>query len=218
MLLFPVTGKNRDKIINSLEEFFLTKDSVSSICSRSGITLRAFSKGLRSALGLSPDEPNLYKILPDGRKLCSVCRSLKFIHDFPEKPLKTSYIIDTCLSCLQPTTKYRLGDNYELHKRIQSKLTNKIINAITRPTKGNQKLDFTGCSTEFLKQHIENQFKPGMTWENHGLWHLDHIVPCTLFNLTNDWEAKSCFKWENLQPLWAAENLSKNDEFDLCPV
>lgn len=80
---------------------------------------------------------------------------------------------------------------------------------------GNKKtasiLVLVGCSLFRLKQHIESQFKEGMSWENHGLygWHIDHIVPCSHFDFTKKEDQYKCFNYKNLQPLWAEENLSK---------
>ena len=66
-----------------------------------------------------------------------------------------------------------------------------------------------GCSIEEAVNHIEGQFKNGMTWDNHGEWHIDHIIPLSAFNLECAEDiAKACHH-TNLQPLWAAENLSK---------
>jgi len=68
-----------------------------------------------------------------------------------------------------------------------------------------------GCSPSFLRGYIEAKFEIGMTWENYGEWHVDHIIPCAGFDLRNPEAQKECFHYSNLQPLWAEENLSKND-------
>ena len=52
-----------------------------------------------------------------------------------------------------------------------------------------------------------------MTWENHGVWHIDHIKPCCQFNLIDEEEQKKCFHYTNLQPLWAKDNLSKGGKY-----
>jgi len=76
-------------------------------------------------------------------------------------------------------------------------------------TKSHRTLSLIGCSAKALKQHIESQFSTGMSWENHSEWHIDHIVPCAAFDLTDPVAQKKCFNYANLRPLWAHENLSK---------
>lgn len=74
-----------------------------------------------------------------------------------------------------------------------------------------------GCSVDELKIHLESQFTEGMSWDNYGYygWHVDHIKPCALFNLTLDSEQRKCFHYTNLQPLWAKDNLTKSDSYDI---
>lgn len=68
----------------------------------------------------------------------------------------------------------------------------------------------TNCTTDFLKEWFEYKFTPEMTLENYGeYWHIDHIVPCSLFNLLDPEQLKTCFHWTNLQPLEAKVNRSK---------
>ena len=52
-----------------------------------------------------------------------------------------------------------------------------------------------------------------MTWQNHGKfgWHIDHINPCSRFNLSDIEQQKQCFHYSNLQPLWWWENLKKSN-------
>lgn len=67
-----------------------------------------------------------------------------------------------------------------------------------------------GCTLETFKLHIESQFKLGMTWENYGEWHIDHIFPLSKAN--NDDLLKKAVHYTNLQPLWAEENLKKSNK------
>ena len=77
-------------------------------------------------------------------------------------------------------------------------------------------LELTGCSIPFLKEHLEKQFKQGMTWDNHTTdgWHIDHIRPCCSFDLTKKEQQEECFHYTNLQPLWATDNLKKGGAWD----
>jgi hypothetical protein len=68
-----------------------------------------------------------------------------------------------------------------------------------------------GCSRDELVTHLSALFKPGMTLQNHGLhgWHIDHIIPCVKFDLTDVNQLKQCFHYTNLQPLWCNKNWDK---------
>lgn len=98
--------------------------------------------------------------------------------------------------------------NYRLKRIIRSMVsrTCKTLKVI----KSSKSLKYVGCTPEQLKQYIESKFKPGMSWDNHGVygWHLDHIKPISKFSTNNVFEANH---YTNLQPLWAKENLSKHD-------
>jgi len=64
-----------------------------------------------------------------------------------------------------------------------------------------------GYTREQLRQHLESQFQEGMDWDNFGTgWHIDHIKPVSSFKLE---EFKECWSLDNLQPLWAKDNMSK---------
>lgn len=85
--------------------------------------------------------------------------------------------------------------------------------------KKNSTIELLGCTVREAIEHIEKQFKEGMTWKNHSVkgWHIDHIRPCSSFDLTDPEQQKQCFNYKNLQPLWAKDNLSKNDRLDWEP-
>ena len=73
--------------------------------------------------------------------------------------------------------------------------------------------DILGCDKQYLISHLESQFTEGMSWENYGQWHIDHIKPCANFDLTDHGQQKVCFHYSNLQPLWAEENFSKGAKY-----
>jgi len=85
--------------------------------------------------------------------------------------------------------------------------------------KNNQKqgstLEALDCSFEQLKKHLESKFQPEMSWDNYGKngWHIDHIKPLSIFNLKDNEQYKEAFRYTNLQPLWAEDNLKKGNRY-----
>ena len=69
--------------------------------------------------------------------------------------------------------------------------------------------EILGAELDLIKQHLEDQFQDGMTWENMGEWHIDHIIP--LASAKTKEELICLCHYSNLQPLWATDNLSKGD-------
>jgi hypothetical protein len=67
-----------------------------------------------------------------------------------------------------------------------------------------------GCSFEDFKTHLQNQFTKGMSWENAGEWHLDHIYPVSLAK--DEEELIRLNHYTNFQPLWAKDNLKKSNK------
>ena len=107
---------------------------------------------------------------------------------------------------------------YDIHFKMRSNLSRRIREILKGTEKSAPTLKLLGVpNIEFLWQHLEKQFKPGMTKENHGVhgWHIDHIRPCASFDLTKPEEQKKCFHYTNLQPLWATENISKGAKYEM---
>lgn len=102
---------------------------------------------------------------------------------------------------------------HDLEYYIKDRLSTRIRMAILnhKGTKNTSSIELLGASIDVVRKHIESQFLPGMTWENHGMkgWHIDHIIPCDSFDLRDMDEQKRCFNYKNLQPLWAEDNLEK---------
>ena len=69
-----------------------------------------------------------------------------------------------------------------------------------------------GYSAIQFRDHIARQFLPGMTWANHGEWHVDHIYPLSGFDLSQPSERAAANSLGNLRPLWAIDNMKKSDE------
>lgn len=96
-----------------------------------------------------------------------------------------------------------------LNFKIKNNLRCRIWKAIKRENKTLKTMDFIGCTIHELKIHLEMQFTEGMNWDNYGKWEIDHIKPCSKFDLTDIEQQKICFHYTNLQPLWQIDNLKK---------
>ncbi len=82
-----------------------------------------------------------------------------------------------------------------------------------RGAKGEKMLSILGCSIADFWLYLESKFESGMTRENYGsVWHVDHIMPCAIFDLTKPEHQKRCFHFSNLQPLFAEDNRAKSDK------
>jgi len=111
-----------------------------------------------------------------------------------------------------------IRDNKNSKKKlstIKGKLNNSMGAGMCRALKGNkagqQWETIVGYNIEELKHNLESKFLPGMTWDNYGTWHIDHIIPKSFFVFEDykDVEFQYCWFLGNLQPLWAEDNLKK---------
>ena len=111
-------------------------------------------------------------------------------------------------SRIYANTKYHNDLNYRLVRLLRGR----IWKALKRNSKYSTSLELLGCSIEELKIYLEKQFVKDMNWQNYGKWHIDHVKPCSSFDLTDLEQQKLCFHYSNLQPLWAKDNIKKSDK------
>ena len=124
------------------------------------------------------------------------------VHSDPEHRKERQRIWQKQKALTDPTFKLKMSLRGRMYK---------VLKGIVKvsPT-----LTLVGCTVEELWIHLEKQFKPGMTRENYGLWHVDHIKPLSAFNLFIPEQQMIAFHFTNLQPLWAKENLSKGPKYN----
>lgn len=100
-------------------------------------------------------------------------------------------------------------------------MTRKIAHALRvrlrRAVKKGSAVKNLGCSVSELLAHLENLFQSGMSWDNYGKWHIDHIKPLSLYDLTDPAQLAEACNYSNLQPLWAADNIRKLNKLDYNP-
>jgi len=95
--------------------------------------------------------------------------------------------------------------NYKLSCRLRSRIYNAFRRANAKKLSDTENI--LGATVAETKAHIEAQFQPGMSWENYGDWHVDHIIPLASAKTAEDLVAL-CHHL-NLQPLWASDNRAK---------
>ena len=122
----------------------------------------------------------------------------------------------------QKRSKYTLLKYHTDNKfKILHNLRRRLLKVLKKNKKFNHTIELIGCSIDYLKQHLEKQFQPGMTWDNYGRgwhgkkeWQIDHIKPCDKFDLSKADEQRKCFHYTNLQPMWAEENNKKRNIYE----
>ena len=99
---------------------------------------------------------------------------------------------------------FKLLENY---RRRLNKLYNTVN--IKKQNKSNMLI---GCTPLELKVYLCKLFIDNMTCNNYGEWEIDHIIPCTFFDINDPTELKQCFYYTNLQPLWKIDNIKKHNK------
>ena len=129
-----------------------------------------------------------------GNKKCNYCNEIKPIDNFRHNRLK-------CKICERDDPK-------EKFKRV---VRTRIYNALLR-NKNKNTIEYLGCKPDdYVKWISYNSYD--YIIENHGkLWHIDHVIPLSKFNLENEEEQFIAFNWRNTTAVSIKENLSKNNK------
>lgn len=100
--------------------------------------------------------------------------------------------------------------------KIIKNLRGRIYVALKKGIKSDTTKNLLGCSIPFFTEYFESLFTEGMSWERYlnGEIHIDHKIPCAYYDLLDPNQQRECFSWQNLQPLWAEDNLKKGATID----
>ena len=88
-------------------------------------------------------------------------------------------------------------------------------------TKDSSCFDYLDYTLEDLREHLESQFEPWMSWDNWGqittdrrTWNIDHIYPHSKlpYDSMEHPNFKKCWALDNLRPLCAIENIKKSNK------
>lgn len=165
-------------------------------------------------------------------KKCNKCNNIKLITEFYKDKSKKDGHETICKTCILAKKKIYYQENkdkrheYERKRyheneevRIKKLLRRRFSMALT--SKGVKKcksiIELSGCELDFLKNWIEYQYKiltkkEIIDWKDFKEnYHMDHIIPCDSFDLSNIEEQKKCFYWKNIQILTKEDNLKKSN-------
>lgn len=110
---------------------------------------------------------------------------------------------------MRQTIQHRERRHTDMNYKISIAIRNRISKFRSISGFGSIK-NIIGCSIQDFTIWLEHNFTKNMSWENYGTyWHIDHVILCEIFDLTNMEEIKLCFNWKNMRPLLAVENISR---------
>ena len=115
-----------------------------------------------------------------------------------------------------PVSSWRLQNDpqFKLHARLNTRISDVLKKqGVVKAAKTAALID---AEIADFKAYLSSNWEEGMSWDNYGRdgWHVDHIRPCASFDLNDEEQQLVCFNWRNLRPMWAAENISKSDDYD----
>ena len=160
-------------------------------------------------------------------KHCPRCKKYKTLDSFAYDKSKKSKRQSYCQSCvseicfirkLDPEIKEKIAKNHTLYMRkwLKKPENKAVANLRSKNTKALRALinNFETVGNDRIKNlfyidkqgfmdHLESLFESGMSWDNYGAWHLDHIKDLSNFNILNDIELRKANDYKNIRPMWA---------------
>lgn len=121
----------------------------------------------------------------------------------------------------QNPDKYREYNlKYCQQHRLHRTISHGIYQSLRAAKNGYSWESLLGYTCDELMSHLESQFTKGMTWDNYGEWHIDHIRPISDFTFTSyeNPEFHECWSLWNMQPLWGKDNMSKGSKCEKPPL
>lgn len=155
----------------------------------------------------------------EGFKFCYKCNTGKPLLEFSKLSRNKYGHLSECKSCRNSKNRLYVKERCkESSYKIKRNLRIRIRQCIKNNPKTSSMLQLLDCNIDFLKSHLQqtaitNGYKDFNIEDYSGLeYHIDHIVPCSKFNLKCSYHQKLCFNWSNLQILTAKENLVKSEK------
>lgn len=154
------------------------------------------------------------KYLSDNKEIIKIQRKDYYTRN------KNKFRVNLKNNRLKNQERCRITRNKYMQKRRQSldfklvenyrRMLNKFYN-ISNIKKYEKSSNLIGCTPLEFQNYLCKQFVDTMSHINYGEWEIDHIIPCSFFNLQDKIELKQCFHYTNLRPLWKLDNIKKSD-------
>ena len=128
-------------------------------------------------------------------KQCKYCNEIKDKDRFRHNRLK-------CKDC----------ERDEPIEKFKRNIRTRIYNCLRYKNKTKHSTEYLGCSSENYFKWIFN-YNDNCNLKNYGsIWHIDHVIPISKFDLENEDQVLLAFNWRNTMPLSCEENLTKNNK------
>lgn len=147
----------------------------------------------------------------DGKQSqCKACKNeqIKAYYASPEGSKRKWSTLNPDKAKARAIRRYR-------ENKVSCNVSRMIRKSLGHGKRGRMWESVVGFTLKELQEHLERQFQLGMSWDNYGEWHIDHIRPVSSFDIDSvDCDAfRECWSLSNLQPLWAHENISKGNRY-----
>lgn len=103
-------------------------------------------------------------------------------------------------------------------KPLDTRLKDNLRRRLAKTLKGAPRVakahELLGCKLPHFKKNLESQFVEGMSWDNYGEWHVDHILPLMNFDMSKGYNQRRLFHYKNLRPLWGDDNRKRKKKLN----
>ena len=143
----------------------------------------------------------------DSKRTIGICKKCN-----KEKHIHAKGLCSSCYKTEWAKQKRKEDSLFNFSSNVRSLISHSFDRANGKGLVKNYTTEqILGCSIIEFQKYIESQFQEGMSLDNYGKWHLDHIKPISLAQ-TEEEVIKLCH-YSNFQPLWAKENMSKGNKY-----
>jgi hypothetical protein len=146
------------------------------------------------------------------KKVCCCCKKEKDVLEYSKNRCCRDGLSSVCKDCNSTYSKARRLYDSEFKQlgNLRSRL-----GRVLKGRKSQTTLELIGVDFEIFAKWIEFQFEEGMTMENYGsVWHYDHVLPISSFNLLDEEELFKAMNWMNIRPLPPVKNIQKANKID----